>query len=165
MRERLASLANVKLSQLQPLKISRYMEGQRFDHHTDAIRGPAPEPDDWWGDRSRAEWGIPGAPIGGVNRVVTIFVYLNTVTTGGRTRWRWINYDEPMGGTHGRDFYELPTPGSGVTDTQGGSGTEFALQPEEGLAVIHFPATTASMGGVTDYNACHVCAEHMSAAA
>ena len=39
LRERFAALAGVPLSQLQPLKVSRYRKGDRFDIHTDAIRG------------------------------------------------------------------------------------------------------------------------------
>jgi len=37
----------------------------------------------------------------------------------------------------------------------GGSGAEFAIAPEEGMAVLHFPATTSQTGGYTDYNAYH----------
>ena len=70
LRARLAALANVSLSQLQPLKVSRYREGERFDIHTDAIRGALDgtdaEEDDWWGDRARIEHGVVGAPISGV---------------------------------------------------------------------------------------------------
>ena len=70
LRARLASLANVSISQLQPLKVSRYREGERFDIHTDAIRGDlngaAAKEDDWWGDRARIEHGVIGAPISGV---------------------------------------------------------------------------------------------------
>ena len=38
-RRRFAKLAGVSLSQLQPLKVSRYVAGERFDIHTDAWRG------------------------------------------------------------------------------------------------------------------------------
>ena len=158
LRQRFAHLANVAVSQLQPLKVSRYAAKQRFDMHTDAIRGdlrerPA-EPDDWWADRSRGLHGVPGAPFGGCNRIVTIFVYLNTPSRGGRTRWRWTNHDHALGGSHGTTFYDAPGPGAGRTDVAGGSGTEVAVAPVEGEGVIHFPATTAATGGWTDYNAC-----------
>ena len=158
-RKRFADLAGVALSQLQPLKVSRYVAGQRFDIHTDAWRGdlrgqPAAD-DDYWADRQRAEHGVPGAPIRGVNRMLTIFVYLSDVTRGGRTRWRWTDHDRALGGTLGGSFYDAPTPGSGRTDVKAGSGDEVAVQPEMGLGVLHFPSTSAEHGGVTDYNAYH----------
>jgi len=159
LRERLAGLGNVELSRLQPLKISRYLEGARFDIHTDAwkgdLQGAPAEVDDWWADRARGEYGVHGAPISGINRVLTIFVYLTTCRRGGRTRWRWTNYDAALGGTEGSRFYEEAQPGSGRTDVLGGSGAEFAIAPEEGMAVLHFPATTSQTGGYTDYNAYH----------
>ena len=66
----------------QPMKVSRYAPGERFEMHTDAVRGDMrSEPvdvDDWWADKQRAEYGVVGAPISGANRIVTIFVYLNT---------------------------------------------------------------------------------------
>lgn len=159
LRQRLAGLASVELGQLQPLKISRYEEGARFDIHTDAwrgdLQGAPPDPDDWWADRARLEYGVRGAPISGVNRIVTIFVYLTTCVRGGRTRWRWTDYDAALGGNHGRAFYEQPGPGTGATDVAGGSGAGFSISPEEGMAVVHFPATSARSGGYTDYNAYH----------
>ena len=36
-----------------------------------------------------------------------------------------------------------------------GSGDEFSVAPQTGLAVLHFPAATAAAGGWTDYNAFH----------
>lgn len=126
LRARLASLARVSLSQLQPLKVSRYRCGERFEIHTDNIRGDLRgqpvEEDDWWADRARIAHGVVGAPISGVSRIVTIFVYLNDVRSGGRTRWRWTDYDAALGGVHGRHFYDSPSPGSGRTDVVGGSG-------------------------------------------
>ena len=75
---------------------------------------------------------------------------------GGRTRWRWINYDARLGGEAGERFYESPRPGHGRTSVTEGSGhTELAVRPEEGMAVVHFPSTVAQSGGITDYNAYH----------
>ena len=102
--------------------------------------------------------GVPGAPIPGVNRMVTIFIYLNDVKRGGRTRWRWLQHDAGRRGSRD-DFYERPGPGSGRTDVERGAGPEVSVAPEEGLAVVHFPSTTASSGGFTDYNACGLSAE------
>lgn len=69
LRERFARIAGVAVSQLQPLKVSRYRAGERFDIHTDAIRGDLrdAEPDsaDWWSDNARVRHGVPGAPFSG----------------------------------------------------------------------------------------------------
>lgn len=159
LRQRFADLAGVAVSQLQPLKVSRYERGHRFDIHTDAIRGDLrgepPTHDDWWADRQRGMHGVVGAPLAGCNRIVTIFVYLSTVVQGGRTRWRWTQYDEARGGDAGTRFYDEPSVGHGRTDPQHGSGAEVSVAPVEGLGVIHFPSLTADQGGLTDYNAYH----------
>ena len=161
LRARLAKLANVTESQLQPLKISRYSAGDRFDIHTDAWRGDLfgapPDPDDLWADHARGEYGVRGAPISGVNRMATIFVYLNTCGRGGRTRWRWTDYDAtcPSGARLGRAFYDAPGPGHGRTDVVHGAGVEVSIPPVEGTAVVHFPSVVASAGGFTDFNAYH----------
>ena len=99
LRQRIADLTNLPEDHMQPLKVSRYQAGQRFDIHTDAwrgdLRGRRPPPSDFWADRARAKRGVPGAAIPGVNRIVTVFVYLNTVLRGGRTRWRWLGSPQP----------------------------------------------------------------------
>ena len=71
---------------------------------------------------------------------MTIFVYLNNVHKGGRTRWRWTNHDAALGGEHGTRFYDRPNCGSGRTAVEGGSGVEVSIEPREGMGVIHFPA-------------------------
>jgi len=159
LRSRLAKLAGVSLGQLQPLKVSRYRRGERFDIHTDAVRGDlrgaSASDDDWWADRARVEHGVVGAPIAGVNRIITIFVYLNTVGEGGRTRWRWTRHDDAIGGDHGERFYERPSNGAGRTAIEEGSGVDVSIAPREGMGVIHFPAMLPGVGGYTDYNAYH----------
>ena len=74
LQAKLAALAAVGENQLQPLKVSRYAPEQRFTVHTDAWRAGPAEPGDWFNDRRRQRSGVPGAPIAGVNRIVTIFV-------------------------------------------------------------------------------------------
>ena len=78
LRQRIADLTNLPEEHMQPLKVSRYQAGQRFDIHTDAwrgdLRGRRPPPSDFWADRARAKRGVPGAAIPGVNRIVTVFV-------------------------------------------------------------------------------------------
>jgi len=156
LRQRMAALTGVTEEQMQPLKVSRYERGQRFDIHTDAwrgdLRGRPADPADWWADRQRMRWGVPGARIPGVNRIATVFVYLNTVLRGGRTRWRWLDY---QGRGRAAAWYEAPRPGSGRTDIARGSGPEVSIAPEEGLAVVHFPSTMPEHGGITDYNVWH----------
>ena len=152
LRSRFASLLGLECSSmLQPMKVSRYRSGERFDIHTDAIRGDlrgeSPNPSDWWADKKREAHGVPGAPFSGCNRMVTIFVYLNSVNQGGRTRWRWTGHDP--------SFYTDPRPGHGRVDVDAGAGTEVAVAPEAGVGVVHFPATTPESGGLTDYNAFH----------
>ena len=91
----------------------------------------------------------PACPQPGANRCVTVFVYLNDVPEGGggRTRWRWVS-SVP-------NFYAAPAP-SGMSCTRLADAAEqVAIRPEAGLAVVHFPATTAESGGVTDRNASH----------
>jgi len=158
LRRRFADLTGAALSQLQPLKVSRYLEGERFDVHTDAIRGDRREipldPEDWWDDSSRATHGVPGAPFSGCNRIITIFVYLNDVALGGRTRWRWTDHDAHEGGSVGATFYDRPRP-SAARINHAGSGPEVAVTPTEGLGVLHFPATRPETGGYTDVNAYH----------
>ena len=124
--------------------------------HTDAWRGnlfgQEPSPDDWWADLPRLQHGVLGGPISGANRVCTVFIYLSDCDEGGRTVWNWTDYDS--GGGLGRRFYDEPGPGHGRTNAEG-AGVPCTVSPREGLAVIHFPATTARSGGFTDYNAYH----------
>ena len=152
LRERFRTLLGLRCSsQLQPVKVSRYEAGQRFDIHTDAIRGDLrddmPDENDWWADAKRAAHGVPGAPFAGANRIATLFVYLNDVDGGGRTRWRWTKAFP--------SFYDDPKPSDGRVDLEKGAGDEVAVAPECGLGVVHFPATTPETGGLTDYNAFH----------
>ena len=155
LRHKIATLANVPVNQMQPIKISRYQRGQTFSIHTDAWRGNLqglpPEDDDWFADRARIKLGVPGGPISGANRIVTVFVYLNS-TTGGQTTWRWTDYDSEKG--LGKIFYEKPGPGHGRVKKA--RGKQVSVTPEEGLAVVHFPSTVARVGGYTDYNAYHM---------
>ena len=76
LRQRIAQLTQLPEEHMQPMKVSRYRAGQRFDIHTDAwrgdLRGRRPPSGDFWGDRARAKRGVPGAAIPGVNRIVTV---------------------------------------------------------------------------------------------
>ena len=149
LRRRIAALANVGEAQLQPLKVSRYEKGQHFAEHCDAVDGDG-EVDtevDYYADRARRTRGTRACPHPGANRFVTVFVYLNDVKEGGRTRWRWT---KSVPG-----FYAAPAPSGMSCTTLAGEEHEVAIRPEAGMAVVHFPATTAESGGVTDRNASH----------
>ena len=78
---------------------------------------------------------------------ITCFVYLNDVTSGGRTRWRW-KHRWP-------EFYDKPGPLTAQPDNACHDEVGTHIAPEAGLAVVHFPATTAETGGYADVNACH----------
>ena len=75
LRDRLAALVGVQLSQMQPLKITRYDAGGVFMRHTDCT------------EALRAAAGM--LP----NRFCTVLLYLNDVPRGGRTCWRWRDTD------------------------------------------------------------------------
>ena len=136
---------------MQPLKISRYERGQHFAEHCDAVDGNGSVDDetDYYCDRARAACGTRGCPHPGANRLMTIFAYLNDVPEGkgGRTRFRWV--DSLPG------FYDSPHPSGHRCTLLADEGQQVAIRPEAGLAVLHFPSTTAETGGVTDRNASH----------
>ena len=75
LRRRCCELARVTDDQCQPLKVSRYEPGQGFSLHSDAISAAQPgvptQPvSDSNFDCARAAFGIPGAPLPGVNRML-----------------------------------------------------------------------------------------------
>jgi len=87
LRERIASLTNMPLAHLQPLKISCYPTGARFAEHCDAVdgAGPVDEAGDYYADAARVERGTRQCPHPGANRCVTCFIYLNGRRRGART--------------------------------------------------------------------------------
>eukprot|EP01043_Picozoa_sp_COSAG02_P029539 COSAG02_NODE_1842_length_10700_cov_148.785869_3_plen_606_part_00 len=150
LRERFSKLALVDTSQLQPLKVSRYDKGDQFGKHVDAITVSECQTDeDWFGDLGRAKSGLHECPFPGGNRFMTSFVYLNDVEHGGHTDFHWTNsmpsfYDNPRPRSR-LEFPPLkPAPELGIS-----------IKPEEGMAVLFFPACTPEMGGITDINAQH----------
>jgi hypothetical protein len=147
--DRVSKLCQVELTQQQPLKISRYDQGDKFGKHLDALSpkaGGTPE-HDRRNDAIRLQHGLAECPYPGANRHITCFVYLNDVTSGGRTRWRW-KHRWP-------EFYDKPGPVTAQPDNACHDEEGTHIAPEAGLAVIHFPATTAETGGYADVNACH----------
>jgi len=128
-RARLARLAAVSTAQLQPLKVTRYAAGARFSRHTDAYLAE--------------RLGVPAADVAAAperfpNRFVTVFVYLDDVARGGRTRWRWLREDP--------GFYD------GAAHAGAASVEEVSVRPRRGMAVVHLPCTAS---GTVDPNAQH----------
>lgn len=74
LRRRIARLALVDETQLQPLKVSRYESGQRFAEHCDAVdgNGAVDDENDYYADGPRAARGTRGCPHPGANRFVTV---------------------------------------------------------------------------------------------
>ena len=69
-----SELLAMPVSHFEPLKVSRYSEGEYFKQHHDSIaRG--------------CEHGCDYCPTPACNRVVTLFVYLNDCARGGETRF------------------------------------------------------------------------------
>ena len=151
LRERIAALTRIDtVDKLQPLKISRYEVGQLFAEHCDAVDGAGPscEANDYYADAARVENGTRHVPQPGANRFITVFVYLNDCSAGGRTRFRWLDAVP--------HFYDAPCPAPmGVTSTCTGAAGEVSIRPERGMAVVHFPSCVPAAGGFTDRNASH----------
>jgi len=103
LRDRLAALVGVQLSQMQPLKITRYDAGGVFMRHTDcteALRAAADTAagaaaDAAAADAAAADAAAADAAAAGMlpNRFCTVLLYLNDVPRGGRTCWRWRDTD------------------------------------------------------------------------
>ena len=154
LRQRFCNLTQVSLGQLQPLKISRYDKGDQFAKHTDAITLEHFENSkDHFGDAGRPlnQHGkrLGECPVPNANRYITVFVYLNDVSSGGSTDFHWTQTDP--------GFYDTPR----LVDTDArpfcdeDPKTGISIQPEAGMAVIHFPAVKPEFGGITDVNAYH----------
>eukprot|EP01044_Picomonas_judraskeda_P005374 COSAG03_NODE_504_length_7391_cov_53.058420_6_plen_692_part_00 len=154
LRQRFCNLTQVSLGQLQPLKISRYDKGDQFAKHTDAITLKHFENSkDHFGDAGRPlnQFGkrLGECPVPNANRYITVFVYLNDVSSGGSTDFHWTQTDP--------GFYDTPR----LVDTDArpfcdeDPKTGISIQPEAGMAVIHFPAVKPEFGGITDVNAYH----------
>jgi len=100
LRERIAQATNIaSLEQLEPTKLTRYAAGEYFRKHIDASFLN----EKMWAYAARLagvdEDGVQ-APCSWPSRFVTLFLYLNDVDRGGRTRFRWLHSSE--GGMRGR---------------------------------------------------------------
>lgn len=158
LRARMARLVQVDEDQMQPTKLSKYTAGQEFTAHVDAVhavyddRCDIVESDDLldlYGDGNRQVHGYgAGVSFPGMNRHVTVLIYLNDCAKGGRTRWDWTR---TVPGWHAQPFIV----GSIHLDEQTPFWRRKRVQPQRGMAVVHFPSTTLATGGLTDPNARH----------
>ena len=167
LRRKMATLTNIQdRRQLQYLKVSRYMDGQTFSKHTDAwptenapiSKGWVNE-EDFFGDYKRPTQGCMSSynqPY--QNNFMTSFVYLNDVPIGGCTTFPNIGIHTGKGGT---SFYDYPTPMDtrcrpDSTPWDWDYGSTLRIQPEKGMAVLHFCSTLPEYGGICDGNTFHI---------
>lgn len=144
LRGRIARLAQVKLSQMQPLKLTRYDEGGQFLQHTDCsvwLNGTSPV------ERRTHPEKFP-------DRFCTVLIYLNDCPEGGCTCWRWLDSCP--------DFYEQVRQGSDSSAKAWSlkglmQRKELCIKPKRGTAVVHFPCTApnAALPLQMDPNAQH----------
>mmetsp|Transcript_87636 Transcript_87636/g.249256 ORF Transcript_87636/g.249256 Transcript_87636/m.249256 type:complete len:495 (-) Transcript_87636:151-1635(-) len=160
-RCKVMELTNQTDEQLQYTKMTRYEEGQMFGEHLDAsahngsdvFKRRGQPSHDYYGDRIIAErgmWTTRGNPCH--NRFCTVFCYLNDVEEGGSTSFTWIG--KHLGKDGKGTFYETPNSFSTVLP-KGKASPPLRIQPERGMAVVHFPCTTPDTGGFIDFNTTH----------
>jgi hypothetical protein len=155
--------------QLQPLKVSKYQEGQTFSKHTDAWptdgapihKGWVEEPD-FFGDALRNTDGCyPAKYQPNHNTILTTFVYLNTVEGSGYTCFPNIGLHK---GKHGKSFYTDPAPMDSHCRPNGqawdwdyrDAPEPLRMEPQLGMAVLHFCSTVPDHGGLCDGNVFHI---------
>ena len=164
LRDRLAAMVGVQLSQMQPLKITRYDAGGVFMRHTDCTEALRPFPNG--ADAAVAGAAADAAADAGVfpNRFCTVLLYLNDVPRGGRTCWRWRDSDPSFyARQRARRQGAPPLVERGVgwaSDARSAllsmpRREDLVVRPRRGMAVIHFPCTSASAGLIMDANADH----------
>ena len=97
LRDRIATAINVPLECLEPLKMTHYRHGDFFRKHSDASFLN----EKMWACAAK----LAGVDEGGVqdalkwpSRFCTLFIYLNDVSQGGRTCFRWLDGSGLPGG-------------------------------------------------------------------
>eukprot|EP00932_Pfiesteria_piscicida_P004122 SRR837773.14027.p2 GENE.SRR837773.14027~~SRR837773.14027.p2 ORF type:complete len:165 (+),score=23.95 SRR837773.14027:40-495(+) len=96
----MSDLLNMSVEHFEPAKVIRYRPGERFGLHHDAMA-------------SSYEEGCSDCPTPYANRIVTLFVYLNEVASGGSTRFEQLRLHD---------------------------GRVLKIRPRQGMACVHFPA-------------------------
>jgi hypothetical protein len=154
LRQRIAQITNTTLAQLEPTKVSRYASGEYFKKHTDASFLH----EKLWACSARlAEVEEDGmqAPCEWPSRFVTLFLYLNDVSSGGTTNFHWLDGEESVPGA--RIFSQCIEHEAAAAEDATGIAVEYlsnagpgaaqrtprlSIAPRAGQAVIHFPTTT-----------------------
>jgi hypothetical protein len=169
-QDKMMALTNVlDRRQLQYLKVSRYLPGETFSKHTDAwptegapISQGWVQAEDFFGDEKRPEFGcLPAREQPNQNNLLTSFIYLNDVVTGGCTSFPNIGLHT---GKNGRNFYEEPAPMDSRRRPDGSTWDwEYRTEmeplrviPEMGMAVLHFCSLLPEHGGLCDGNTFHI---------
>lgn len=150
LRGRLSALVGVSLAQMQPLKITRYDSGGLFMRHTDCT------------EALRDANGDDASVLQQPNRFCTVLIYLDDVPHGGRTCWRWRDED-PLFYARQRAQCQGTSPLVGRAMVAASDlrrkllplRAPLCIRPKKGMAVIHFPCTSARAGLVMDPNADH----------
>jgi hypothetical protein len=70
-----SGLLRMPVENMEPVKVLRYKQGEFFKRHNDAANNPTEE-------------GSTACPIPFANRAITLFVYLNTLESGGETAFQ-----------------------------------------------------------------------------
>mmetsp|Transcript_40841 Transcript_40841/g.41461 ORF Transcript_40841/g.41461 Transcript_40841/m.41461 type:complete len:361 (+) Transcript_40841:50-1132(+) len=167
-RQKMSELTQVSNErQLQPLKISRYNEGEEFSKHTDAWptegapvnRGWVHE-EDFFGDLKRPIQGCLSSrnqPCH--NNYMTCLVYLNDLPLdkGGGTTFTNLGLHT---GRDGKNFYTEPAPLDSTLQHDGAAwdwnvGHTLTIQPQQGMALLHFCSLLPDYGGICDGNTFH----------
>jgi hypothetical protein len=169
LQDKMMALTNVPdRRQLQYLKVSRYLPGETFSKHTDAwptegapISRGWVQAEDFFGENKREELGcLPAREQPNHNNLLTSFIYLNDVVTGGCTSFPNIGLHT---GKNGRNFYQEPVPmdsrrrpDGSTWDWEYRTETEpLRIIPEMGMAVLHFCSLLPEFGGLCDGNCFH----------
>jgi len=83
------------------------------------------------------------------SRFCTVFLYLNDVENGGRTRFLWLNGEDTI--PCGKIFIEsIGSPPTAVS-----THTELNFEPVAGTAIVHFPTTVFENGCIPDVRTMH----------
>eukprot|EP00900_Chrysochromulina_parva_P020984 jgi/Chrpa1/3519/Chrysochromulina_OHIO_Genome00006916-RA len=146
LRERIAQATNIaSLEQLEPTKLTRYAAGEYFRKHIDASFLN----EKMWAYAARLagvdEDGVQ-APCSWPSRFVTLFLYLNDVDRGGRTRFRWLDGSGSMPG--GAVFTQSIEALAAAADAADASSVPITALPHEFRA--HHGADASSVPGTAE---------------
>jgi len=172
LRDRIAKLANVEMSQLDRTKVTHYSKGEYFKPHIDThFDGGGKEKMEHYldiasqGDLAAAAAKL-SAPIFSVpDRFCSVFVYLNDVPEGGQTIFSNLDCfmvinafanacDAVTSRNTGSRAFPFYT-GSRDTVPTTECTKSLSFRPRAGMAVIHFPTTTSEYSCFPDPSTSH----------